>query len=269
MRISLSTATFYHRSFTYGLRVARAAGCDGVELVLGLGYTLSGLEPLRRVATRSAMPVLSVHPPLRPLPGWPRTMSERMCRVVEAARQVGAAVCVVHPGLYASPNSPRAQHFAAALAHGQECAAGAVQIAIENNQVTGRQHRWVLDDLPNLERFAEDGGFGITLDTCHLGANRQSLLAAYELVRPRLRNIHLSDMRWQDGRPQTHLLPGEGILPLEELLARLASDNYDGLVTLELHPLEVGLFDRQRAERRVAQAVAYVRNAIGTQAATA
>jgi sugar phosphate isomerase/epimerase len=263
MRITLSTGTFYHRSIAYCLRVARAAGCDGVELVFGLGYTLRGLAPIERAVARSGVPVLSVHPPLYPLPGWPQTMEERVRRVIGAAQRLSAPICVFHPGMYASPASPRAQQYTAVMAQGQRDAGTAVQLTIENNQVTGRHHRWVLDDLDTLARFAQDGGYGITLDTCHIGANGQDLLATYELVRPLLRNIHLSDMRWQHGQPKTHLLPGEGTLPLNTLLTRLADDGYNGLITLELSPLEVGLWGRERAVRRVARAVAFVRNAMG------
>ena len=263
MRISLSTATFYHRSVTYSLRVARAAGCDGIELVLGLGYTLRGLDAIERAVASQAVPVLSVHPPLRRLPGWPRAVSERLCRLSEVSRHLGAAVCVLHPGLYMDAHGPRARHYAATLAQAQRDAGPVPRFALENNQTTGHRRAWVLDDLPALVRFAREGGYGLTLDTCHLGANKEDLLAAYELARPLLCNIHLSDMRWRGDTPQTHLVPGEGTLPLAALLGRLAEDDYGGLVTLELHPREAGLFGHVHAERRVAAAVAYVRTAIG------
>ncbi len=262
MRMSLSTGTFYHRSFIYSLRAARAAGCDGVELVLGPGYLLRGAGSLERAVARTGVPVLSVHPPLRPLPGWPHETDARVCRLVEVTQRLGAPICVVHAGMYSSETSPRARRFEAALALGQQSARGAVRITIENSQVTGRRQRWVLDDLPTLVRFAQDGGYGITLDTCHSGANGEDLLATYELMRPVLRNIHLSDMRWHDGEPKTHLVPGEGTLPLRALLARLADDGYDGMVTLELHPMAVGLFGRAHAVGRLTQAVAYVREAM-------
>jgi sugar phosphate isomerase/epimerase len=263
MRISLSTGTFYHRSVTYSLRVAHDAGCDGIELVLGLGYTLRGLEVIEQAVARQSLPVLSVHPPLRRLPGWPRAARERVGRVMEASRRLGAAVCVLHPGLYLDANGQRARLYAAALADAQRDAGASPRITIENNQTTGHRRAWVLDDLRALVRFAQDGGYGLTLDTCHLGANKDDLLATYDLVRPMLRNVHLSDMRWRGDRPQTHLVPGEGTLPLRAFLAHLAEDGYDGLLTLELHPRTVGLVGRAHAVRRVAQAVDFVRAAIG------
>ncbi|MBF6592012.1 MAG: sugar phosphate isomerase/epimerase [Ktedonobacterales bacterium] len=221
---------------------------------------------------RHGVPIVSVHPPLRPFPGWPRAMTERVQRTAAAARRLNASVYVVHPAMYTSKTSPRAARFAEALRLGREAAgngvggSGGASIALENNQYLGRRRRWVLDDLEVLTHFARDHGCGITLDTCHIGANGEDLLASYQVVRPLLRNIHLSDMRWRNGEPQTHLLPGEGELPLARFLAALADDHYDGLVTLEIHPLRVGLFSREHAERRLGQALNFVRAAIGQTA---
>jgi sugar phosphate isomerase/epimerase len=265
MRISLSTGTFYHRALGFSLALARDTGCDGVELVLGLGSTLgwpAHLERFERAVAQAGVPVLSVHPPLRPLPGWPRGMGERVGRVVATAQRLGAPVVVLHPALYSRAESPRAARYAAAIGAGQRLAGNAVTIAIENNQTVEHARRWVLDPLPALVEFAREHACGITLDTCHVGANGEDLLASYELVRPLLRNIHLSDMRWEAGRARTHLLPGEGILPLDRFLNRLASDGYDGLVTLELHPHAVGLIGRAGAQARLLQALRYVRAAI-------
>lgn len=47
----------------------------------------------------------------------------------------------------------------------------------------------------------------------------------------RLRHLHLVD---SDGKSDTHLLPGDGALPLGELIAQLREIGYDGTATLEL-----------------------------------
>jgi sugar phosphate isomerase/epimerase len=62
-------------------------------------------------------------------------------------------------------------------------------------------------------------------------------------------------------------MPGEGDLPLRQLLAKMAADGYDGLITMELHPREVGLIGRRRQVRRLRQALEFVREAIGAEAA--
>ncbi len=267
MRISFSTGTFYHRSLSYSLQLARAVGFDGVELVLGPEYLLRGAEPLRETIVRSGVPVLSVHPPFFPLPGWPRSPRRAAPQAVAAARAVGAEVCVIHTRFLTGERTTRAQAYSAALRSGVATGAGKVAVAVESNQYIRyanrrNRRRYLLDDLPTLVRFAQERDCAITLDTCHAGANGEDLLADYEIVKPALRNIHLSDAAWRNGKVVTHLMPGEGELALKPLLAALARDGYDGLVTFELGPSVVGWWDTARAERRLAQALEYVRAAI-------
>jgi len=267
MRISFSTGTFYHRPLTYSLRLARAVGFDGVELALGLEYLVRGIAPLRTASARSGVPVLSVHPPFLPFPGWPRSPRRAVPRAAAAALAVEAEVCVIHTRFLASEQAPRALAYSAALRAGTATGAGKVAVAVESSQYIHyanrrNRRRYLLDDLATLVRFAEERGCAITLDTGHAGANGEDLLACYEIVKPALRNIHLHDATWRNGEVVTHLMLGEGELALTPLLAALARDGYDGLVTLELAPEVVGWWDTARNERRMAQALAYVRAAV-------
>ncbi|SRR5579875_911444 len=264
MRISFSTGTFYHHPFAYSLALARDVGFDGIEAALGIEYLLKGAHALRMQSERMGVRVLSVHPPLLPFPGWPRTLQRAIPRAVGAARMLGAGVCVVHTRFLIGEHTPRAGQYTAALRAGLAAGQGEVAIGIESSQYKKRRprKRYYLDDLTTLTRFAQARGCAITFDTCHAGANGEDLLACYEIVRPVLRNIHLSDVVWRDGEALTHHMPGEGMLALRPFLASLARDGYDGLVTLELGPNEVGWWDRRHAERRLAQALDFVRSAI-------
>lgn len=51
------------------------------------------------------------------------------------------------------------------------------------------------------------------------------------LLRNRLRHVHLVD---SDGASETHLLPGDGIMPLGRILTQLREEGYDGTATIEL-----------------------------------
>jgi sugar phosphate isomerase/epimerase len=267
MRISFSTATFYTHSLGYSLRLARDAGFDGVELALGVGYQLRGPQPYLRAIRAIGAPVLSVHPPflrLRVL-GWPLAVTRRMTNLTTAAHLVDAPLCVSHvPGLR-SMDSRRAVLFERAIALGYEAVPGNVSIALESTQFAGTSRR-LLDDIATLVAYAGEHNCGVTLDTCHVGANGEDLLAIYEVVRPLLKNVHLRDARHNGQHVQTHVMPGEGELPLRELLATMARDGYDGLITLELHPREVGFIGRRRNLERLCQARKFVQSAIGVEA---
>jgi sugar phosphate isomerase/epimerase len=273
MRISFSTGTFYHRPLAFSLRLARTLGYDGVEYVVGPDYFLSGVEPLLRAIADSATPALSVHPPFHalttlPITNWPRQGGWAWPRTTALGRELGAELAVTHTVFLAGPHVPRMARYQAALRMGRE-AGGGLALTIESNQYNRRGKRFLFDDLQRLVDFAREQECGVTFDTCHAGANGEDLLACYEIVRPALRNVHLSDVIWRGGRPRTHIMPGEGALPLRQFLARLAADGYDGLVTLEIHPLQVGMLSAARAKRRMGQALQFVRSAIASEATSA
>lgn len=53
----------------------------------------------------------------------------------------------------------------------------------------------------------------------------------FELLGDRCRHLHLVD---SDGVSETHLLPGDGKIPLPELLGEIRAAGYDGTATIEL-----------------------------------
>ena len=145
-----------------------------------------------------------------------------------------------------------------------------VTMTIENNQffhllARGRRPAY-LDHTNQLVSYAQARNCGLTFDTCHAAASGEDLLATGDLMRPLLRNVHLHDMVWRRGQPHTHLVPGDGVLPLGELLQRLAASGYAGLITVELHPREIGWlgpWSMRRATRLLARALDFMRAATG------
>ena len=262
MRISLSTGSLYHRSLAYTLALARDAGLDGVELVVGLDYALGGVARVSRIVRDAGIPILSVHPPFFRFPGWPRSVAARMLRLVELARAVEAPVVVLHPPTIRGPRTPRAERYGYALRLARIAAGedGPV-LGLETSQYNKREQRYYLDDPASLASFATELGCGVTYDTCHAGANGEDVIATYELLRPALVNVHLSDVEWRagDAYPRTHRIPGDGSLPLRALLGRLAHDGYAGPLTLELHPRLIPLLSRRRQLAMLRETAARVR----------
>ncbi|MGH2515803.1 MAG: sugar phosphate isomerase/epimerase family protein [Ktedonobacterales bacterium] len=267
MRISFSTGTFYHRGLAYSLRLAREAGFDGVELVVGGRYIIQGTAPYQRAVAASGVSVLSVHPPFYLLPGWPRRFTQSIPQLASITQALGGELCVVHTPFLTSTETPRALRYSAGLRQALAAADLRIEIALESSQYNERDRRYLLDDLRALVDFAQERGCAVTFDTCHAGANGEDILACYEIVRPALRNVHLSDVIWRAGKPITHRLPGEGTLPLAPFLGLLARDGYDGLVTLEIHPREASFLNPTHALRRLRTAIDFVRGALAQPAA--
>jgi sugar phosphate isomerase/epimerase len=271
MRISLSTGSLYHRGLAYTLALARDAGFDGVELVVGLDYALGGVARVQRLVRAAGIPVESIHPPFISFPGWPRAVALRMLRLVELARAVEAPVIVLHTPVIRGLQSPRAMRYSYSLQVARIAAgAGGPALGLETTQYSWREQRFHLDNPALLAAFAAERGCAITYDTCHAGANGEDLLATYELIAAELVNVHLSDVEWLNGVPKTHRIPGNGALPLRELVGRMARDGYAGPLTLELHPKFVPLLSRARQLAVLRDAVARVRAMVadGTAAQT-
>ncbi len=262
MKLSFSTASFYHLPLRFALGVARDLDVDGVELVVGLEYMLRGQRAIQNLRARLGVKPLSLHPPLLRTPGWPHNETGTITRAVAAAQGLGCEVVVIHATDAWREGNWRWREYAEAMQAALVAAGPSITIAVEISQFSKRTQRYAMDDVDRVLRFVEDQGeqVGITLDTSHTGANGHDLLALYEKVRPRLRNIHLSDWVRREGQDRTHLMPGNGALPLEEFLGTLARDAYAGLVTLEVSPYYLHAWTLRQGRARLAESVAVVRS---------
>jgi sugar phosphate isomerase/epimerase len=93
--------------------------------------------------------------------------------------------------------------------------------------------------------------FGLNFDHCNFAIGGQDLMAAYELLRPFIRNVHVKDARavdpvadaGYDGRVVTDLARGEfrfvpvgdGITDNDYILERVVADELSVPVTIEAH----------------------------------
>ena len=265
MRLSFSTASLYHLPLGFSLGLARDLGFDGVELVVGPEYLLRGERYVRRLIEDSGVRALSLHPPMRPfglpVPGWPRREAANIPKTVAAARSFGSEVVVIHASAARREGNCAWHAYAQAMRAALEMPGPPLTVAVEISQHTKRAYRTAMDDIDTMLHFVEDQGaeVGITLDTAHTGANGDDLLALYTRLRPRIRNIHLSDWAVRKGNHRTHLVPGEGHLPLAEFLSTLARDGYTGLLTLEVSPIHLHAWSLGQARKRLAASLAAVR----------
>ncbi len=261
MKLSFSTASFYHLPLRFTLGLARELAFDGVELVIGPEYLLRGQRGTQRLFQELGVRPLSLHPPLLRMPGWPMNHVQNILRAVETARAFGCEVVVIHATDAWVEGNRRWREYAAAMQMALERPGPPIMVAVEISQFIHRKERHAMDDVDTVLRFVEDQGeqVGITLDTAHTGANGHDLLALYEKLRGRLRNIHLSDWCMRDGKHRRHLVPGEGTMPLAEFLGVLARDAYAGLVTLEVSPLHLHAWSLRQGRERLADSLAFAR----------
>jgi sugar phosphate isomerase/epimerase len=269
MELSLSTGCIYIYPLRSIFSIARAAGFAGVELVVSPEVEWRGGRYVRRLAERYGLTIFSLHPPILPFPGWSdyRTVVPRL---IDLALEVGARYVVLHPPKARSLADGRGRSYVEALREGLQRIEGTdLRIAIENRAFfRPRDRDYVLSDLRELRAFADELDLPLVLDTSHAATSSYSLAEAHRILADRLVNVHLSDMRSPPWPLSVHFLhtylkhhqiPGDGQLPLADLLRRLAADGYCGPITFEISPVALRIWWPPGVKRRLARCVAYVR----------
>ena len=95
--------------------------------------------------------------------------------------------------------------------------------------------------LADAAAVARGAGMPLVLDTFHLAVSRTPLEAVSRLDRSDIGLVHLSDAFVTDdvGRigDSDRVLPGEGDLPLEDIVGSVLATGYDGTISVEVfHP---------------------------------
>jgi len=286
VELSLSTGCIYIYPLRSMFSIASECGFTGVELVVSPEVELRGGRYVRCLAKSYGLTIFSLHPPILPFPGW-SDYRTTIPRLIDLALEAGAGYVVLHP-----PNArrladdrgfalrpvlspgeglcPKGRRYVTALREGLQRIAGTgLRIALENRAFfrPGDRH-YALSDLRDLRAFADELDLPLVLDTSHAATTSYSLAEAYHILADRLVNVHLSDLRPPPWPLNVHFLhtylkhhqiPGDGQLPLADLLSRLVADGYCGSITLEISPVALRIWWPPGVKSRLARCVAYVR----------
>ncbi len=276
MQVSLSTGSLYIYPLRWTFSLAKRAGFDGVELVVGPEVDIRGTSYVRKLSEEFSLPVLTVHPPLYGYRGWDSiniSYAPYMEKALELTGAVGAKLVVVHAPRAYNANDAVGKPFEESIAAARGSTNGSgPRLGVENSaRFSGRDANYMLRALPELREFVEKHDTAMTLDTAHVGTFDLDLLASLDFFDGRVANVHLSDLRdvphWLMNQPRLHSyyrqhqFPGSGTLPLRDLLRELKTRGYDGTITYELSPLAVDALRPWRVEHKLKQAVQFVRDA--------
>jgi sugar phosphate isomerase/epimerase len=275
--IILSTGSLFNFDIDTVMALAAAIGFDGLELMVDWRRETHHPIHLKKLLARHNLPVLAVHSPFAGFPpNWPLDPVGLIRQSVHLAESLGAQTVVVHPparwvrfqSLVIAPQRSWKLSLPMPLAGSgklgrwlqQELPAfqanTPVKIAVEN-----MPRRWLgpwqlephhFNNARQLSQFQY-----LTLDTTHVGTWREDLLNFYRQVKPRVAHIHLSNFNGHE-----HQLPHNGSLPLDTFLAELASDQFDGLVSLELGPVSLQANDEARLKQNLQDSLTFCRQAL-------
>lgn len=114
-----------------------------------------------------------------------------------------------------------------------------------------------LEQCWEIVRETDRPNVGLVVDTCHFYAGGSSLRSIEEVPASKIFILHINDL---EERPREtiedghRLLPGEGVIPLDDILVRLKHIEFDGLCSIELFRPEY--WERAAAELAAAARVA-------------
>jgi sugar phosphate isomerase/epimerase len=271
LKFSLSTGTLYPYPLRHVFRWARAAGFDGVELVVNPEAILRGGQGTRQLAMEEGIEILSVHPTLVPLPGW-RERHGGFGPTVRWAQEAGVGLVVFHIPRSEGLDAGVGLEFTKRIEGWQARLSGtATRLALENKAVrTEAERRYALSPLDRLRAFADRHDLGLVLDTVHAGTSGEDLQDAWRTFEGRLVNVHVSDLGGHlplGSNPFVqralgeHRFPGAGTLPLAELLGSLYSTGYEGPVTLEVNPVAMRFWWPPAVRLRLSRALTWMEQA--------
>lgn len=111
-----------------------------------------------------------------------------------------------------------------------------------------------------IVRETDRDNIGLVVDTCHFYAGGSSLEAIDPVDPSKLFIFHVNDV---ESRPKEtiedahRLLPGEGVIPLDDILTHLKATGFDGLCSIEL--FRPAYWERDPAELAAAARAATIR----------
>jgi len=267
LEIGLSGASLYLYPLRYTFRLAKELGFSGLELAMSPEVRWRGGRYVRELSQEYDLPDYGLHPPMFSGPQG-LNLRETLPQMVDLGREMGCRMLVIHAPKVTSLESGGLRKVEAILQARREN----LLLSLENLALFGEEDRGcLLGDLHELRGFAEKHDLHLTLDTAHAGTFGYDLIEAYEILKPRLVNIHLSDLRhkkpivgWSYLQTffQHHQMPGDGYLPLGALLRRLREDGYSRPVILEVSPFALQAWWPGRVRRNLKRALALFREAL-------
>lgn len=87
------------------------------------------------------------------------------------------------------------------------------------------------NDLYDIVEYINSPQFGAMCDLVPPYVHNESIMTYFRKLGKSLKHVHIID---SDGKSDIHLVPGEGSIPLKELIKEIKEYGYDGGATIEL-----------------------------------
>jgi len=243
MEYALHAATTMHTNVVTDVRVARAAGYDGIELwipkltrYLDAGFTTRDLrEALGPLRVTMLDTLLSIE---RSDPATRRQLLADCARLAEVAAELGCpALQVVALDDFDGASWPEQRRALVGSLSELADIAGAHGVRLALEPVVFSRFRSLPQALELIEAVGADR-VGLCLDTWHLWTSGTAWEDVAALDPQLIACVHIGDTEarsgpeWSDA--DRSALPGEGILPLRDAIDAILATGYDGSWAVEM-----------------------------------
>jgi sugar phosphate isomerase/epimerase len=238
-----STAAFFARPLDETFGIIAGTGYTGVEVMVTKDPASQDPRRMRALAVAHGLTIGAIHAPCLLLTRrvWGTDPVGKIYRAIEVAEEAGVPLVVVHPPYRWQRGYRR---WLEDRLPGLSASTG-VTVAVENMfplRVGGREVTFHANqDLDELEGLPN-----LVFDTSHAAVADHDLVEVRRRFDGRIRHVHLSDNAGKGW--DSHLPPGDGVLPLDAFLEDLTASGFGGSVSLEVD-LRTSLTDPTRLRR--------------------
>ncbi len=248
MKLGLFTMPYMRLSLERAFSDAKRFGFDGVEVWGGRPHAYapdlmgSRASEIGELASRYGLPVIGYTPEMNAYPYNMMTGTEAMRRdcvnyvklSLDAAVRIGAGFMLISAG-HAGYEAPRAQYWPRLIKGLGEISSYAEDVGMDVllEPLTHYESNVVVT-LNDLVAALDEVGSPRLLGMCDVVppfCNREHIMGYFEKLGARMRHVHLVD---SDGQSDTHIMPGDGKIPLRQLLREMEASGYSGYCTIEL-----------------------------------
>lgn len=248
MKIGMFTSGYQRNPIEHIFKDAKNFGYDFIELwgarphAYPLDLKNGGIKEIKELIKRYEMPVLGFTPEMNAYPYNMMIGTEAMRRdsvdyvklSMDMAKEMGSdftLISAAHAGYQATTEEIQ-QRLIKCMREISEYADNIGHKVIlealtpyESNVVTSA------NDLSEVFRIITSPNLVGMCDIVPPYIQHESIMAYFDKLKDKMYHMHLID---SDGTSDAHVMPGEGQMPLKELMCELKEMNYQGTMTIEL-----------------------------------
>jgi protein FrlC len=248
MKIGLFTMPYMRLPLERAFKDAARFGYDGVEIWGGRPHAYpfdlksDGIHEIKELSSRYDLPIIGYTPETNMYPYNMMIGSEAMRRdsldyiklSMDMAKEMRAGFTLISAA-HAGYEVTRQQYWPRLIKNLRELTSHAENIGMDLalEPLTMYESNVVVtcnDLIAALNEVGSERLVGVC-DICPPFCNREPIMSYFEKLGDRLRHMHIID---SDGQSDTHMMPGEGRIPMRQLFREIEATNYKGYCTIEL-----------------------------------